>query len=117
MRSICLTGGTGSFGRAFTARLLDDQEIERIAILSRDEHKQAGMAAERVHVERFVSLPDEEDVAAGGCPSHTGHHADPVRLGGHFIVKLTGTEQFRDRFSRRFMAIVLSVTTKKSATI
>ena len=46
MRSILVTGGTGSFGRAFAARLLEEQGVERIAILSRDEHKQADMARE-----------------------------------------------------------------------
>src|SRR5574341_2697573 len=43
MRSGCVTGGTGSFGRAFVTRLLADKSVERIAILSRDEHKQAEM--------------------------------------------------------------------------
>ncbi len=44
MKSILITGGTGSFGRAFTQRLLADG-VQRIAILSRGEHAQAEMAA------------------------------------------------------------------------
>jgi UDP-N-acetylglucosamine 4,6-dehydratase len=40
-----LTGGTGSFGKAFTRHLLD-AGATRVAILSRDELKQAEMAAE-----------------------------------------------------------------------
>jgi UDP-N-acetylglucosamine 4,6-dehydratase len=39
-------GGSGSFGQAFTRRLLDDSFIERIGILSRGELAQAEMAAE-----------------------------------------------------------------------
>jgi UDP-N-acetylglucosamine 4,6-dehydratase len=43
MKSILITGGTGSFGQAFTRRLLQDSLVERIAILSRGEHAQAEM--------------------------------------------------------------------------
>ena len=41
--SVLITGGTGSFGRAFTARLLKDGIAERICIYSRGEHMQAQM--------------------------------------------------------------------------
>ena len=41
---ILITGGTGSFGHAFTARLLKDCEPQKIIILSRDEFKQYQMA-------------------------------------------------------------------------
>jgi UDP-N-acetylglucosamine 4,6-dehydratase len=39
-----ITGGTGSFGQAFTRRLLDTNQANRVAILSRGEHAQADMA-------------------------------------------------------------------------
>jgi UDP-N-acetylglucosamine 4,6-dehydratase len=42
MKSVLITGGTGSFGQAFTKRLLQDG-AERIVILSRNEHAQAEM--------------------------------------------------------------------------
>jgi UDP-N-acetylglucosamine 4,6-dehydratase len=46
MKSILITGGTGSFGQAFTRKLLTEWKgIERVAILSRGEHAQAEMAA------------------------------------------------------------------------
>lgn len=45
MKSVLVTGGTGSFGRAFVGRLIRRPEIERIAVLSRGEHAQADMAA------------------------------------------------------------------------
>lgn len=44
MKSVLITGGTGSFGRAFTERVLADHSVERVAILSRGEHAQAEMA-------------------------------------------------------------------------
>ncbi len=44
MKSVLITGGTGAFGRAFAKRLLA-LGVERLAIFSRDEHKQADMAA------------------------------------------------------------------------
>ncbi|MGH3544730.1 MAG: UDP-N-acetylglucosamine 4,6-dehydratase (inverting) [Mycobacteriales bacterium] len=41
--SVLITGGTGSFGKAFIQRLLADGEVRRIAVLSRDELKQYEM--------------------------------------------------------------------------
>ena len=43
--NVCLTGGTGSLGRALAAYYLTDPACERIVILSRDEQKQAQMAS------------------------------------------------------------------------
>jgi UDP-N-acetylglucosamine 4,6-dehydratase (inverting) len=44
-KSVLITGGTGSFGNAFVARLLQDHpQVERIVIYSRDELKQYDMA-------------------------------------------------------------------------
>ena len=44
--SILITGGTGSFGRAFTRYALDRLNAERVAILSRDELKQFEMKSD-----------------------------------------------------------------------
>tara|TARA_A100001234_G_scaffold206696_1_gene203378 strand:- start:25953 stop:26930 length:978 start_codon:yes stop_codon:yes gene_type:complete len=45
MKSILITGGTGSFGKAFLSRLLmEEQNIKRIVVYSRDELKQFEMA-------------------------------------------------------------------------
>ncbi len=46
MSSILITGGTGSFGKAFTKRLLADTKYDRIVIFSRSEHLQAQMSEE-----------------------------------------------------------------------
>jgi len=43
MQSILITGGTGSFGKAFVKFLLENTEIPRIAIYSRGEHAQEDM--------------------------------------------------------------------------
>jgi UDP-N-acetylglucosamine 4,6-dehydratase (inverting) len=43
-KSILITGGTGSFGRRFTAMTLREHNPRRIVVLSRDEMKQAEMA-------------------------------------------------------------------------
>lgn len=45
MESILITGGTGSFGQAFTRYLLDNSLASRICIYSRGEHTQAAMRA------------------------------------------------------------------------
>ncbi len=44
--SILITGGTGSFGRAFIARLLSNAGSERICCFSRGEHAQADLRTE-----------------------------------------------------------------------
>lgn len=44
--SVLITGGTGSFGRAFVSRLLAQGRLRKIIIFSRDEAKQAEMAQE-----------------------------------------------------------------------
>ncbi|MEZ4457524.1 MAG: SDR family NAD(P)-dependent oxidoreductase, partial [Gemmatimonadales bacterium] len=43
-QSILITGGTGSFGRAFVKRLLDRYDPRRVIVYSRDELKQYEMA-------------------------------------------------------------------------
>lgn len=43
MKSILITGGTGSFGQAFTRNILNNERFERIAIYSRGEHLQEEM--------------------------------------------------------------------------
>ncbi len=46
MNQILVTGGTGSFGRAFVRRMLGEHDPERIVVYSRDELKQYEMAGE-----------------------------------------------------------------------
>lgn len=48
MKKILITGGTGSFGNAMVARLLEQNLVEQIVIFSRDELKQHNM---RLHYE------------------------------------------------------------------
>lgn len=45
-KRILVTGGTGTFGRAFIKRLISISEIERIVVFSRDEFKQNEMRHE-----------------------------------------------------------------------
>ncbi|MEX3016822.1 UDP-N-acetylglucosamine 4,6-dehydratase (inverting) [Gymnodinialimonas hymeniacidonis] len=45
-KSILVTGGTGSFGKAFVRRILHDYNVRRLVILSRDELKQFEMQQE-----------------------------------------------------------------------
>jgi UDP-N-acetylglucosamine 4,6-dehydratase len=44
--SVLVTGGTGSFGRAFVRRLLESGPPQRLIVFSRDEQKQDAMARE-----------------------------------------------------------------------
>ena len=50
-KSILITGGTGSFGKAFTKYVLDNYNPKKIIIYSRDEFKQFIMQNE------FISMP------------------------------------------------------------
>lgn len=46
MRSVMITGGTGTFGRVFARHLIRQADVDRIVIFSRDEQKQEEMARE-----------------------------------------------------------------------
>ena len=43
-KTVLITGGTGSFGKAFVKRVLADNEIRKLVVFSRDELKQFEMA-------------------------------------------------------------------------
>lgn len=51
--SVLVTGGTGSFGRAFIRYLLDNEDPRRVVVFSRDELKQYEMRAELDNDERL----------------------------------------------------------------
>ncbi|HEY5579887.1 MAG TPA: UDP-N-acetylglucosamine 4,6-dehydratase (inverting) [Rhodoferax sp.] len=51
IKSVLITGGTGSFGKAFAKRLLKDTAVERLVILSRDELKQFDMQNDPFFIE------------------------------------------------------------------
>src|SRR5439155_1105600 len=46
VKSLLVTGGTGSFGKAFVRRVLREHDPERIVVYSRDELKQYEMASD-----------------------------------------------------------------------
>jgi UDP-N-acetylglucosamine 4,6-dehydratase len=52
-KSILITGGSGSFGKAFVRRLLQGNLAERVCVLSRGEHRQAEMREELGNDERL----------------------------------------------------------------
>lgn len=54
-QSLLITGGTGSFGRAFVGHLLDRYQPRRLVVLSRDELKQFQLRQE-YPVERYPNL-------------------------------------------------------------
>jgi UDP-N-acetylglucosamine 4,6-dehydratase len=43
-KTVLVTGGTGSFGKAFIRRILDEYEPKKVIVFSRDEFKQSEMA-------------------------------------------------------------------------
>lgn len=55
-QTILVTGGTGSFGRRFVRRLLDDCEPRRLVVFSRDEQKHYDMSQELAGHPRFGAL-------------------------------------------------------------
>lgn len=69
--SILITGGTGSFGRAFVARILKDNP-RRLVVYSRGEHAQEEMAREIQHPNIRFNIGDVRDLqrlemAVRGC--------------------------------------------------
>ena len=53
-KSILITGGTGSFGKKFTERILNEYDPRRIVIYSRDEFKQ-----DLMHKEFALKYPEK----------------------------------------------------------
>ena len=43
-KSLLITGGTGSFGKAFVTKVLKNYNIKRLVVFSRDELKQSEMS-------------------------------------------------------------------------
>jgi UDP-N-acetylglucosamine 4,6-dehydratase len=62
-KSILITGGTGSFGRKFVARLLAEHEPRRVIVYSRDELKQFEMQQEFNAAPMRYFIGDVRDVA------------------------------------------------------
>lgn len=58
---VLITGGSGSFGRAFTKRLLALKEVNRIVIYSRGEHLQEDMAQELTDMRMRYFIGDVRD--------------------------------------------------------
>ena len=54
-RSVLITGGTGSFGKAFVRRVLDECDPDRLVVFSRDELKQFEMRQE-YPIDRYPKL-------------------------------------------------------------
>ena len=61
-RTILITGGTGSFGRAFARQLLTTYSPKKIIILSRDEMKQYEMAQEFTEPQMRFFIGDVRDL-------------------------------------------------------
>ncbi|HSI82175.1 MAG: UDP-N-acetylglucosamine 4,6-dehydratase (inverting) [Candidatus Methylacidiphilales bacterium] len=53
-KSILITGGTGSFGRIFSQRLLKEHKPSKVIIFSRDELKQFEMSQEKVYQDNRI---------------------------------------------------------------
>ncbi len=68
-KSILITGGTGSFGKDFTKNILNNYNIKRIVIFSRDEFNQdliknelSWMFLDKIHnVRFFIGLISAKD--------------------------------------------------------
>ena len=81
--SILITGGTGSFGRAFVKRLLADKTDTRICVYSRGEHAQADMRVEFGDHERlrwFIGDVRDRDRLTRACEGvYTVIHAAALK--------------------------------------
>jgi UDP-N-acetylglucosamine 4,6-dehydratase len=55
-KSVLITGGTGSFGRAFVKKLLNEADVDRLVIYSRDELKQHEMQQDLLAHPKSLSL-------------------------------------------------------------
>ena len=65
--SVLITGGTGSFGKAFARTLLDRVDPERLVIFSRDELKQFLGDIHTIVSSNAARLPSHADFIAATC--------------------------------------------------
>ena len=56
IKSILITGGTGSFGNTMAEKLLADTDVEKVVIFSRDEKKQYDMRNKFIRDSRLVFI-------------------------------------------------------------
>ena len=61
-KSVFVTGGTGSFGKNFVQRLLNDDDINEVIVFSRDELKQFEMQTEIKSSKLRFFLGDIRDI-------------------------------------------------------
>lgn len=61
-KTILVTGGTGTFGRAFVKRILADEDVAKVIVFSRDEYKQYHMAQEFNDIRLNFFLGDVRDL-------------------------------------------------------
>lgn len=67
-KTVLITGGTGTFGRAFVARLLNDNQVKKVIIFSRDELKQSQVQAMYPNEKRLrYFIGDVRDVERLKC--------------------------------------------------
>ena len=123
-KNILITGGTGSFGRAFVRRLLGQTpSVARVVVFSRDELKQWEMAKEPVFQDERVRFfpwrrPRRGTPSSGargrgcGCPcgrsqAGSGRGVQPVRVHPHQRARRTGTSSTQrwDRGVERVVAL------------
>lgn len=74
-KTVLITGGTGSFGRSVTTKLLSENEVSRIIIFSRDENKQHEM---RIDFENPLLHFEIGDVRDEKCLSRVMQGVDLV---------------------------------------
>ena len=55
-KTVLITGGTGSFGKAFTKFLISNYDLRKIIIFSRDEFKQYELSKEILNLKKKIKI-------------------------------------------------------------
>ena len=93
-KSFLITGGTGSFGKAFVKHLIrTNKNIKRLVIFSRDEWKQSEMAKElnwKAEAEAQQAAIDAKLVRAMADGNGPTHHVGAIIdfVANHFVTRL-----------------------------
>ena len=74
---IFVTGGTGSFGRAFTRRVLDTTKAKKVIVFSRDEQKHYRLQQEYSDPPLPNNLHPPQPPPATSSTAHNLHYQQP----------------------------------------
>ena len=117
-KSLLITGGTGTFGRAFVEKVLSEYDPKRLVVLSRDEFKQYEMAHRfnGPNVRYLIGdVRDGEGNIIAGARAPDGRFLDSARLLAHGPPALPGAARSDETANTTLAVVATNAALSRSA--